>query len=122
MTFSEAILIIEICNRPSDPIQLFCDKLLHYITVIILQSELGFSFWFEEKSHSSSIVRIFFVVPEIVFVFYYSVMDKSDSIKIRFNGKNFSRWAFHLQHFVARQGLLECLDGFVPEGEKNKSP
>lgn len=49
-------------------------------------------------------------------------MDKSDSIKIRFNGKNFNRWAFHLQHFVARQGLLEYLDGFVLEGEKNKSP
>ena len=48
-----------------------------------------------------------------------SVMDKTDSIQIKFNGSNYSGWAFHLKHFMAGQGLMGSLDGTVTKDDKS---
>ncbi|CAN0886825.1 hypothetical protein LINGRAHAP2_LOCUS15452 [Linum grandiflorum] len=41
--------------------------------------------------------------------------EKSDSLLVRFNGKNYSLWEFQFRYFVAGKGLISYLDGRATE-------
>ncbi|XP_071718412.1 uncharacterized protein [Rutidosis leptorrhynchoides] len=51
--------------------------------------------------------------------------DKSDALLVRFNGKNYSAWAFHFQIFVKGKDLWGHIDGSCPvpslDEDKNKT-
>ena len=47
-------------------------------------------------------------------------LDKSDSFLIRFNGKNYSAWAFHFEIFVKGKDLWGHIDGSKPAPDKEK--
>ncbi|KAF8395110.1 hypothetical protein HHK36_019051 [Tetracentron sinense] len=46
--------------------------------------------------------------------------DKSDPFLVRFNGKNYSAWAFHFKIFVKGKDLWGHVDGSNPAPDKNK--
>ena len=46
-------------------------------------------------------------------------MEKTNAIQIKFNGSNYSGWAFHLKHFVAGHGLMGYLDGTATKDDKS---
>ncbi|CAL8994073.1 unnamed protein product [Prunus brigantina] len=46
--------------------------------------------------------------------------DKSDVSLIRFNGKNYSAWAFHFRIFVKGKEAWGHVDGSNPAPDKNK--
>jgi hypothetical protein len=43
---------------------------------------------------------------------------KYDSFLIRFNGKNYSAWAFHFKIFVKGKDLWGHVDGSIPAPDK----
>lgn len=42
-------------------------------------------------------------------------MEKGDIIPIKFNGKNYMSWSFHLRNFVEGKGLIGYLNGTNPQ-------
>ncbi|KAL3502307.1 hypothetical protein ACH5RR_036756 [Cinchona calisaya] len=46
--------------------------------------------------------------------------DKYESVLIRFNGKNYSAWAFHFKIFVKGKDLWGHIDGSKPDPDKDK--
>lgn len=47
-------------------------------------------------------------------------LDKYDAFLVRFNGKNYSAWAFHFQIFVKWKDLWGYVDGINLAPDKNK--
>ncbi|KAK4489825.1 hypothetical protein RD792_000469 [Penstemon davidsonii] len=60
------------------------------------------------------------IYSKLGIVFHIILQDKYDSILIRFNGKNYSAWAFHFRIFVKGKDLWGHVDGSKPAPDKDK--